>query len=229
VGRAAVALAMAVVALGGATDPSTKSFVVRDLELRRGEVLAIALHPTARPIEIEAPNGRLEACQAMLGGEPGGSWPSIAEFDECIELEDGHATLPSVRVDTFHLAFLVRSVDDTRMSVGRLEISYEPGDGFFTVFPPPVRPGATSPRFEVTPQAMDVVSASVSDPEQRRPVGSGVRLRVTQHGERVRRTSSEPSLAGPSYGPVQTGRRVTLQVTNRTEAPAVIGILVDWS
>lgn len=218
----------------GAGPAPQQTLNARNVHLASDEWIAIALHPNAVPIEVDSSERDLEVCPASYDGQRpedgnGSSWPSFTKFDGCIALDsDGHATLPSTVVNTFHLAFLVRGADSVPVDIKRLTVTYEPEDPYFVVFPPTIEPGARSTAFTVTPAARTTVFAGAATLEYV-PIRD-VSVRITQGGKRIPiEESGEVSRSGTPYGPVELGRKVTLQVVNRTEKPQRVTLSIDWS
>ncbi len=231
---AASSLVPAAVTPAGAGGSTKQTFAARNVYLAADEWIAIALHPNEAPIEVDSSQRDLEVCPASFDGQRpedgnGSSWPSFTEFDECIALDsDGHATLPSTVVNTFHLAFLVRGIDGIPVDIKRLTVNHEPEDPYFVVFPPAIEPGGRSSTFTVTPDARETVYASARSIDYASI--RGVRLEITQRGERVPVEGGDPvSQSGAGYGPVTLGRRVVLRVANHTEELQLVTLSVDWS
>ena len=233
-GVAVVALLLSVLAgVGHAGTSGKQSFEARNVALKAGEWLAIALHPNEVPIEVDSSERDLEVCPASFDGQRpedgnGSSWPSFADFDGCIALDsDGHVNLPSTVVDTFHLAFLVRGADGGRARIGWLTVSYEPEDPYFVVFPPPISAKERSSAFAVTPDVSTTVHVGAASIDYR-PI-RGVGVRVTQAGRRVRTDGAgELTRSGPGYGPVTLDRRVVVRVRNVTAEAQRVSLSMDW-
>ena len=238
VGVLAIAVGLAVGAPGAEWAPAeeatpTRTVVVGSLALDAGEVLTLALHPSAAPIQLQARAGlELEACPGLLDGgvpAPGASsWPSWTGFHACLDFgSDGSLTLPSTGVDTFHLAFLVQGRDAGRAHVARLEITYTPGDGYFEVLPPPIDPGARGPRVSVTPAASMTVGAQAYGINRGR--ARNVAVEVRQCGLSVPPTDdAPPGGAAQAYGPVRLGSTVRVTSENRGTRVARVRIAIAW-
>ncbi len=240
VGVLAIAVGLAIAASGAqwATAQETaphRTVVVGSLALDQGDVLTLALHPSAAPIQLlAAARSDLEVCPGQLDGgvpDPGGfsSWPSWAGFTDCLPFaDDGTVTLPSTGIDSFHLAFLVRGRNPGRTKVARLEITYAPGDGYFEIFPPPIAPGGRGPRVAVRPMSATTIGAQgygIAYEDAPR-----VEVEVRQHGRSVRRTSDRPPGGdAQAYGPVRLGSTVRVTSTNRGTRAALVRIAIAWN
>jgi hypothetical protein len=230
---AAAPIVLAVTSAGaGAVEPNVVA--VRDLRLRAGDVVAVALHPSTAPIELTARRLAVEACPGTWDGDVAGadttSWPRSDGFTECIPFVDGAATLPSAAQGggSMHLVFAVRA-RSANARPGTLTIRYEPVDGFFMARPPDLAPGAHSASFVIRPTTADVSTGLTRFSEQGDARLADVRLTVRQDGRRVRPAPpSDPAATHvwPLYEPVEPGEPVSIRATNdgAKTAPFAIGL-----
>jgi hypothetical protein len=216
---------------------SERSFEIRSLGLKAGEWAGIALHPTARPIEVRSSRPALEVCPATLAGGLGGgpagerdsSWPSSTGFVNCLPLDsEGRITLPSTAVDSFHVAFVVRGRDGGAVRRQRLTIEYEPADAFFAFVPPPVAPGDASARVVVTPLASPTIAAGTYRLDDGR-AATGVRAVIRQRGKALERDGGATSRDVPTFGPAEVGRPVEIRLRNTRDEPIQHALVAEWS
>jgi hypothetical protein len=242
--RAVVAAMVALwgVAGGGAGETlagrmSERSFEVRSLRLKAGEWASIALHPTARPIELRSSRGALEVCPATLaeslGGGPAGdgdsSWPSFTGFVDCLALDsEGPVTLPTTVSDSLHLAFVVRGRDGVAVRRLRLTVDYQAADAFFAFVPPPVAPGDASARVVVTPRASPTIAAGTYRLDYGR-AATGVRAVIRQRGKSLERDGGATSRDVPTFGPAEIGRPVEVRLRNTRDEPIQHALVAEWS
>jgi hypothetical protein len=214
-------LALGLTAVPAHAVGDVRSLELRDVRLRKGDVIGISFHPSERPIEVDASTSRLEVCPV--------GWPS-SEFDSCEPVdEDGHLTLPSTRINTFHLGITIQGDDRTRVEIERLAVQYEAIDSYFLVHLPEVAPGRRSPTLLVTPATRDTIGIEPFEPGFERPA-EAVSVVVRQGDRRVRRDhDAEPvGHARAVYGPVRLDRSVRIRAKNGGANPVEIDLLVDW-
>lgn len=212
---------------------SARAVTIERLVLEAGEVVTVALHPTASPITLVAQSrAGLEACPGNLDGSAVGnefsSWPSFTGFVDCIAFDEGRATLPSTVVDTAHLAFLVRPANGVgRARVTSLRVQYSAGDGYFEVLPPPIAAGARGPDVRVSPESARTLGAQAYGLDYEDT--PDVAVRVRQRGRSIPATDDRPPGGdAQAYGPVRLGTPVRVTASNRGDGRIHVRIAVAW-